>query len=95
MIILEQLHDSILTRFEFNWADATLSFYFNIGGASAIIILVATGVSSCSFEKKSPWGPSVCVNEINIYNEGDNSKLTIEMQSGDVITALIKSFLIT
>jgi len=90
MKIFSQLHDATLKQVEFIWAEALLLFYFAIEGKT--VCLSAHGVTSISCDRKLPWGPSVSVNEIKIDKEGDASKLTIEMQSGDLIVAWIKTY---
>jgi len=89
------MHDWTLVEILFEWqaARVTLSFRQNAG----VSTIVAEGVSRLDVPHTNEWGPSVSVNRVRGPVHADDAgrgrrRLTIEMQSGDVITVLASSF---
>lgn len=39
-----------------------------------------------------PWGPSVSINEVKTYDIDPGIRITMEMQSGDIIDIICASF---
>jgi hypothetical protein len=85
-------HDWTLKSIQYDWQEARSVFVFETAGASRI--LVANGIAELNIPQKREWGPSVSVNGIAQPSdiEGGLKKLTIEMQSGDTITAIAAEF---
>lgn len=62
----------------------------NLNGQTAVI--EATGLTDIHIPMLNTWGPSISVNEVlgPLSTENGLQRMTIEMQSGDVITLLAK-----
>lgn len=86
------MHDWVLLSIVFEWAigRATLSFDRYRSNEK----LVANSVADLHVPQLNEWGPSVCVNEVKgpIVIDSGLQSLEIEMQSGDVIKIVAKSF---
>jgi hypothetical protein len=91
---LEKLHDATLSKVELSWATGELKFHIHaqIDGKDADIEIAVEGLTSLKIPRYHPWGPSVSINKAWQENSGEAVKLTIEMQSGDVIEARVKSY---
>ena len=90
------MHDWTLLAVLFEWeaARVTLSFRGAEAGAASI---VAEGVCHLDVPRLNEWGRSVSVNKVRGPADNENSGqrcLEIEMQSGDVITVLARSFVL-
>jgi hypothetical protein len=86
-----EMHDWTFRSAQYDWEEARAVFVFK--GYKSTNILVAQGVSDLHIPQMNEWGPSVSVNEATETDVGAGSKkLTIEMQSGDTITVMAKSF---
>jgi len=85
-------HDWTLKSIQYDWQEAQGIFIFETAGEVSRI-LVASGVVELNVPQKREWGASVSVNKIGRpLNVGELKKLTIEMQSGDVITVIASDF---
>lgn len=86
---LQRLHDATLESIVFDWSMGKVIVRLRAcedpSRLVQIVCVRATGLF-CPAEK--PWGPSVSVNEVQgpSAKDGGVFRLTIEMQSGDVIT---------
>jgi hypothetical protein len=50
------------------------------------VSLTVRGVVDVHVPRRNPWGPSVSMNEVSVVEQLDGlTRLSIEMQSGDVI----------
>ncbi|ABO59043.1 conserved hypothetical protein [Burkholderia vietnamiensis G4] len=54
--------------------------------------LIARGVLSVNMPRQHPWGPSVSINRMTQSQDERGCVLCIEMQSGDVIECIARSF---
>ena len=78
------LHDATLTLIEVDWVEklATLTFQRSKGA----VIVAVLSCSRLILPRDEPWGPSSSVNLIEVEEGGRVPvRLSIEMQSGDVI----------
>jgi len=87
------MHDWTLLSVEFEWNEARITLNFR-NPYSETVSVVAEGVTSLNMPKKDEWGRSVSVNRINgpTILTGGISQFAVEMQSGDVIEVLARSF---
>src|SRR5438477_7386965 len=86
------MHDWTLATILYEWkqARATLAFH---GPDHRSAVIVAENVSQLNIPHANEWGPSVSVNEVRGPSDiGDQRRLEIEMQSGDVIVITARSF---
>ena len=89
---MNSLHDCSLTNIRFDWTAALAEFQMvGLEGAS---LLIAAGVEDLQLSRALPWGPSEWINRAEgPVDVGDGIQaLRIEMQSGDVITVMARSF---
>ena len=92
------MHDWTLLEILFEWKAARVTLSFRQPNAG-IATIVAEGVSRVDIPRANEWGPSVSVNRVcgpvKAEDKGRGQhRLTIEMQSGDVITVLASSFVL-
>lgn len=95
MEAIQNLHDWTLKSIEVDWAEgrAILSLKGPYGNRD----LIAHAVRDLQVPKAEPWGRSVSINTVtgpDASPEG-RERLEIEMQSGDVIAILARSFELT
>lgn len=89
----ENLHDARLQAVTINWPDATVEFLlYPSSNVPKRLILKGLGLLCLSVPRKNEWGESVSINLIETTIEGRDTKLKIEMQSGDVIEAVVQQF---
>lgn len=86
------MHDWVLLSVLFEWSAGRVTLSFDRYESNEI--LVANSVVDLHVPQLKPWGRSVCVNEVKGPIAIDNGlhSLEIEMQSGDVIKIVAKSF---
>jgi hypothetical protein len=86
-----EMHDWTLQSISYEWKDARAVFVFK--SEKSINIVIAKNVSDLHVPQTKEWGPSVSVNKV-VEAEVENGmkKMTIEMQSGDIIAAVAASF---
>jgi hypothetical protein len=91
MISLKELHDATLTGLEVDWASGDLrcNFKASIGERTAVRLL-AHGLTSLKCPRLFPWGKSASVNSARVDKREREILLFIEMQSGDVIEAIVE-----
>ena len=89
------MHDSTLISILFEWKDKRATLSFRTHGV-AVISIVADGVTELHVPHDAPWGPSVSVNRIigPMAKASGESIMEVEMQSGDVIRVVARSFLL-
>ena len=94
MITLDKLHDATFDRLEISWASGEAMFYLRafIGGKATSLEIALEGLTSLTAPRFQPWGPSTSINKAWEENSGEAIKLTIEMQSGDIIEARAKKY---
>ena len=87
------MHDWTFTSALFEWADARVILIFQ-NATSLDVRLIAEGVVDLQIPQKREWGRSVSVNETTgPTDNGDGTQIfTIEMQTGDVISIVARSF---
>jgi len=87
------MHDWTLVSILFEWKSARVILEFRTGGSKSEK-LMAHGVFELHAPRFNDWGPSVSVNKVT--GPSDNAPgrraLEIEMQSGDHIRIVAKSF---
>jgi hypothetical protein len=86
------LHDWSLQSIAYEWDKSEAVILFK--GNALLNALVAKDVCDLQIPHKRHWGPSVSVNRVDGPLELPNGqqKLTIEMQSGDVISVVAAEF---
>jgi hypothetical protein len=88
MISFNDLHDATFTKMELDWAKGEVEYRFETSiPGHPIVQLVASGVIDVHCPRRFPWGESVSVNEIRVEAVDGGTRLTVEMQSGDLIEA--------
>jgi hypothetical protein len=89
---LKQLHDATLSRVEFDWVEGSLDASFIVGADNHAMHLLVKGLSSFSCDRRFPWGRSESVNKVKIDEEKSGTKITIAMQSGDLLIVQSASY---
>lgn len=86
------MHDWTLLSLEFYWLTGTL--VFRLQSPDGPRNLTASGVSELTIPRKLPWGQSASINTVTgpIMSTDGTSKLAVEMQSGDTLQIIAKSF---
>ncbi len=79
------MHDWVISRIEIDWNEGVVDITFKTPFGDKNI--VAIEFSEVNLPKREDWGPSNSVYKVGkpTQLENKNSKLSIEMQSGDVI----------
>jgi hypothetical protein len=95
MNLLHELHDKTLARIELDWGNGTMCVSFLNDYTHEVTRILCEGLTSLSYDRKHPWGKSVCVNKVDIDQRAEDATLTIEMQSGDLIVGNGASFLVS
>jgi len=90
--MLKQLHDATLNRVELDWVEGSLGVSFTVGADNHTVHLLVKGLSSFSCDRRFPWGRSEFVNEVKIDEEKSGTRITIEMQSGDLLIVQSTSY---
>jgi len=81
------MHDWSLKTIKCEWRDSRVTFVFDAPDTERKI--VADGVYDLHIPHANEWGPSIGVNDAQESVAGNGlKKLSIEMQSGDVITVV-------
>lgn len=80
------LHDTTLQQLVVNWPAASVTVHFRTATGEAV--LTAQGLRRLDLPRSEPWGPSVSVNQV----AQTPGRLTIKMQSGDVVTIEAETF---
>lgn len=89
---LPNLHDAQLFSAQVDWAEKTLRFRLKSGWPAIQSELVLSGLQKLSMTRQDDWGPSVFILGVKTESHGDAFRVLIEMQSGDVIDAVVASF---
>jgi hypothetical protein len=90
---MNNLHDWTLKSILFEWKPARVTLVFtNLRALDAS--LIAEGVLDLHVPQRKEWGRSVSVNKLIWPSDRESGprKLTIEMQSGDLITITARAF---
>jgi hypothetical protein len=87
------MHDWTLVSILFEWKSARVILEFETGGSKSKR-LVGHGVSELHAPRLNDWGPSVSVTKVAGPSDDASGRreLVIEMQSGDHIRIVAKSF---
>jgi hypothetical protein len=78
------LHDATLVSVSVDWVLGSASIHLrpvSRAGAPSAVTIEASGIRHVEIPRRSPWGPSVSVNQVI----GESGRLVIEVQSGDSI----------
>jgi len=96
MLTLSELHDTTLDRIELSWKSGGAIFHIKtyIDKRDINIEMIIQGLTDLKVPRFYPWGPSVSINKAWQENSGEAIKLVIEMQSGDIIEARAKSYIL-
>lgn len=79
-----QLHDSVLRSIDIDWVEGEARLRFC--HASGDLVIVVCSCSRMELPRREPWGPSHSVNRAEVGQlDNGRERLTIEMQSGDVL----------
>lgn len=90
---LKYLHDAVLEELEVRWAHRETSAVFRLEKSDgAAVALVAANVTSLHLSRTNPWGPTNAVNEAQLEGNLGQRRITVEMQSGDVIVIEAREF---
>ena len=92
MISLSDLHDATLETVDVHWAsgELRLNFAVSIGDVTSVSA-VCGGLVFLKCPREHPWGPSVSVNSARADTVDDQILLVVEMQTGDLIEAKVKT----
>jgi hypothetical protein len=82
------LHDVVLMRVQFEWHAATCTCWVEPVGM-APHVLSFFGVRDLHIPREQPWGPSVSINAVR---EETSGIYQIELQSGDVLRVVARSW---
>jgi hypothetical protein len=87
------MHDWTLVSILFEWKSGRVTLELRTAESKSEK-LVAHGVSQLHVPRRNDWGPSVSINKVMepSGNASGNRELEIEMQSGDHIRIIAKSF---
>ncbi len=87
-----QMHDWTLRALNVDWGEGVASVEF--GAPTGRSVLRAHGLHNLHIPRTESWGPSVSVNEAwgPVGIEGGLVRFSIEMQTGDVIELVARSF---
>jgi len=80
-----RLHDATFEALIFLWKHGSARLEFSADLTSKPIHLEARGVFNIAVPRAFPWGPSDSVNDSSLQPVQDGKKLSIEMQSGDLL----------
>lgn len=83
-------HDWTLIGLSVNWQIGELQIEM-LDDASDRRIWIGNDLVSLVLPRQHPWGPSVSINKVEVTT-GDGVTARFEMQSGDVIECVVKSF---
>jgi hypothetical protein len=90
---LNQLHDATLLVLRFEWATGTLRYRIRTADLQEPMVdVIGRGVARFDTTREEPWGPSRSIYEVTLSSEGSLMKLTIQMQSGDILVAIGRAF---
>jgi hypothetical protein len=89
---MKSFHDSTLLFIAFEWELAKVSFAFE--SQEGRVDLFAEGVTDLHVPKKNEWGPSISINELRGPSKTEHGlyRIEIEMQTGDIISVVARSF---
>ena len=88
-------HDATLLALRLDWATGDLVLELRTSAQGGVCI-TAAATTSLVVPRFNPWGPSVSVNAVSEeVHLTSGSRLSIEMQSGDVIKVEASSFSVT
>lgn len=94
---LQRLHDATLESIVFDWPMGRVIVRLRAcEEPSRPVQIVCERATGLFCPAVKPWGPSISVNEVQgpSAKDGGVCRLTIEMQSGDVITLEGEDFLL-
>ena len=91
---MKPLHDATFLSAAFEWKVAKATLTFELFGERREGYLIAEGVIDLHIPQKLDWGQSVSVNELRGPSKMEHGlyKIEIEMQTGDVISIVARSF---
>lgn len=88
----QQMHDWTISRIEFDWSLARVKIELE-DMTYTTRTLIAEGVKDLHVPRANDWGPSVSVNKVSgIEPHLSGFRLTIQIQSGDVIEIVADKF---
>lgn len=89
------LHDCPLESINVNWVSGIITIQLDRYENHERLIQ-ATGFRKFDLSRLEEWGPSQCINKVigPSKETGGLQRLTINMQSGDVIEIMAESFLL-
>jgi hypothetical protein len=87
------MHDWTLVSIQTEWKEGRVALSFR-NSKSETVSVIADGIAELVIPRRNEWGPSVSVNSVigPTDHQGGLQRLSIEMQSGDVIQIVAKSF---
>lgn len=91
----QRLHDATLESIAFDWPMGTVIVrLLACEEPPRPVLIVCVGATRLVCPAEKPWGPSVSVNRVEgpVAHEGGGFRLSIEMQSGDLIILEGKGF---
>ncbi len=94
---LEKLHDATLVGVYVDWGSGEVRFDLETGMTKGheIVKIRGRGLTFLDCPRRYPWGPSESVNSVWAEKVvGNVTQLNVEMQSGDVIIAIVNEFVV-
>lgn len=84
-------HDATLVDVHLEWATGEGQFRFRTGPIAAERTVLLVGTTELNCPRRLPWARSVSVNSLSIETRDGRVIVSLEMQSGDTITATCAS----
>lgn len=88
------MHDWTMIAIHFDWTTGRVVVELR-NRSSMNVAIVAEGVSRLHVPRLQDWGPSVSINQVRGPTDiGGGKRLSVEMQSGDIIEISASSFVL-
>lgn len=93
VISFQEFHDATLMDVHVDWPNGEIRIAFRVCSTdSHTISLLGVSLMALECTRMFPWGRSFSVNEIRMEAIDELQRVTIELQSGDLITATCRDF---
>ncbi|MFP3586438.1 hypothetical protein SCB29_22640 [Paraburkholderia sp. SIMBA_055] len=89
---MNNCHDWTLIGLSVNWLIGELQIEM-LDESSMRRVWIGSDLVSLILPRQHPWGPSVSINKVEV-STGDAVTAKFEMQSGDVIECVVRSFIL-
>lgn len=86
-----EFHDAVLKSISVDWGSGSASLEIELDFPRRVKVL-ALNLTELHLRREMPWGKSVCILNIYMFDSGAGKLLDIEMQTGDMITLRAQAF---